>query len=680
MQFLAPIFWIASIALAVPIFLHLTRREVKRPAVFPSVMFLRKIPVHELRRRRIRQLPLLLLRCLAVLLLVAAFAHPVLNSSWLGRESSAESRSTLLLVDNSLSVSRPEVWSQVLSVVREEINGLGDGDEASVVQFGETAAVVWNWDRRRQPLMTAVRNRLKPSFSGTSFSAGLRRATEMLAEASNPRQELCLITDLQANGLDSGDQAGLVIPALTRFRLKAVGEDSPNSYVDQVRLNREVFESEYPYSIQAQVISSSPSRNRLQVALYLEEELIDRRTCDLGDTGKGTVQFSPFALSPGLSRGRILVEGEDTLPEDDVFHFVLERREPFVVTILQGRGAAPVYFQEALSSGRNLPFRVNQVEAISELSVADSPVLVMDNVAIPPSAMRLQSYVEDGGGVIVCPGNDTDASKYSGQWQAILPVALKGREFAHGRLVPFFKIDEANWEHPVLAGVRESLSEVRFYGHWVLDAAQPGQVVARFNNGLPALVESSLGEGRVLVFAASLGRVWSDFPVSNAYLPFWQRMVQYAAGWHPRSAALCVNQVLLREEGAANRAGEWEVLDPRGRRLFALNDKSPRSVLLEIPGQYEIRSERKTDWVAVNSSRLESDLTRLDPAEMMAVLEASREKGPVKEEFFQGEAPQQSLWGLILLCALLLLVVEALLANGIIGSPNSMTTNLRSES
>ena len=66
MQLLAPLFLVGSIALAVPIILHLTRKHVNRPVEFPSLMFLQRVPVREMRKRRIRELPLLLLRCLAI--------------------------------------------------------------------------------------------------------------------------------------------------------------------------------------------------------------------------------------------------------------------------------------------------------------------------------------------------------------------------------------------------------------------------------------------------------------------------------------------------------------------------------------------------------------------------------------------------------------------------------------
>ena len=65
MSFLTPLFLIALAGLAVPVLLHLIQRERKQVVQFPSLMFLRRIPYQSVRRRRIRNWLLLLMRAAA---------------------------------------------------------------------------------------------------------------------------------------------------------------------------------------------------------------------------------------------------------------------------------------------------------------------------------------------------------------------------------------------------------------------------------------------------------------------------------------------------------------------------------------------------------------------------------------------------------------------------------------
>ena len=76
MSFLYPLAWLGALAVAVPIWLHLRRREESRLVQFSAMRFLDDQP--QARRRPLwpRDWPLLLLRLLALLLLVAAFTWP----------------------------------------------------------------------------------------------------------------------------------------------------------------------------------------------------------------------------------------------------------------------------------------------------------------------------------------------------------------------------------------------------------------------------------------------------------------------------------------------------------------------------------------------------------------------------------------------------------------------------
>ncbi len=76
MAFLAPLFFAALATLAIPIVIHLTQRERKQVVEFPSLMFLEKIPYQSVRRRRIRDWPLLAMRMAAIFLIVLAFSRP----------------------------------------------------------------------------------------------------------------------------------------------------------------------------------------------------------------------------------------------------------------------------------------------------------------------------------------------------------------------------------------------------------------------------------------------------------------------------------------------------------------------------------------------------------------------------------------------------------------------------
>ena len=101
MGFLAPIFLAGLAAVAVPIVLHLFRREIAPPVPFTAVRFLQKRTIERQERRRIQDPWLLLLRIAALALLALAFARPYL------RVESKTQPPVVLAVDVSYSMGAP---------------------------------------------------------------------------------------------------------------------------------------------------------------------------------------------------------------------------------------------------------------------------------------------------------------------------------------------------------------------------------------------------------------------------------------------------------------------------------------------------------------------------------------------------------------------------------------------
>ena len=81
MSFLYPAFLVGALAVAIPIVLHLLRRDIAPEVPFTAVRLLHKSPVERAERRRLRDFLLLAARVAALLLLAAAFARPYLRAA-----------------------------------------------------------------------------------------------------------------------------------------------------------------------------------------------------------------------------------------------------------------------------------------------------------------------------------------------------------------------------------------------------------------------------------------------------------------------------------------------------------------------------------------------------------------------------------------------------------------------
>src|SRR5207247_3834963 len=79
MSFLNPFLLFGSLALAIPVLIHLVRREKSEIIRFSSLMFLLKVPKRSIRQQKMKNLLLMALRLLILALLVGAVARQYLT-------------------------------------------------------------------------------------------------------------------------------------------------------------------------------------------------------------------------------------------------------------------------------------------------------------------------------------------------------------------------------------------------------------------------------------------------------------------------------------------------------------------------------------------------------------------------------------------------------------------------
>src|ERR1043166_21086 len=201
-NFLNPLFLFGLGAAAIPVLIHLLTRRKPREVRFPSLDFLAEVNQSEIRRLRLKQWLLLLLRTLAVALLALPPSRPSLQ----GGARGGNAASTLVaLVDVSGSMGAPDGEGRPLTatarrVVESLLATLGPADELLLVPYDRTPRPLSD-----QPLSDAGRLRaaaqaLVPSQSPTRHGAALELAARALQHSHALNRELFWVSDFQRTG------------------------------------------------------------------------------------------------------------------------------------------------------------------------------------------------------------------------------------------------------------------------------------------------------------------------------------------------------------------------------------------------------------------------------------------------------------------------------------------------
>ena len=136
MSFLYPAFLVGALAIAIPIALHLLRRDVAPEVPFSAVRLLQRSPVVRSKRRRLRDLLLLAARIAALLLLAAAFARPYVA----GAAGSSSVR--IVAIDRSFSMGAPGRFAHALDLARRAVDEASPGERVALVAFDQSAEVL----------------------------------------------------------------------------------------------------------------------------------------------------------------------------------------------------------------------------------------------------------------------------------------------------------------------------------------------------------------------------------------------------------------------------------------------------------------------------------------------------------------------------------------------------------
>ncbi len=696
-QFLVPAFLLGLAALAIPILIHLTRRQRAKVVEFPSLMFLERVPFRAESKRRIHHWLLLLLRALAVALVVAAFARPFFTNPAVAAGAGPGPREIVVLLDRSYSMSIGDRWDRALEAARETFQGLGPLDRASLAVFGRNAGVLVRSTSDRERLLSAV-DTLQVSDESTSYGPGLKLAQTILEETDLPAGELVLVGDFQRAGW-TGDE-GVRLPAGTVVTPVVLGGEVPeNRAVARVTLPRQRLEDRDRVTPAARLTRvGGEEEDSAEVVLELEGREVQRQRVALSANGATGVIFEPFNLSQDFTQGAVRFSETDALGPDDVQYFVLSPGRNISVLVLDdaARGAASsLFLRRALEISEDNIFDVDLRTGggLTQADLDDVSVVVVNDRSVPAgnSGTALRSFVQEGGGLLVVTG---ERVRWPGELAELLPGGLtEPADRSPGRVGRLGFLD---YDHPIFEIFRGPRSGdftgARFFRSRDVQGIDPefGSVLARFDDGTVALAEKQVGEGRVLLWTSTLDAFWNDLAQQPVFLPFIHQMVRYASGRTETVEAFTAGQVLdVSDATAMATAGLGEVAEalagleervaftPSGGTKALPPGDGPQFLNLDEQGIYDIRNPGDSDMrplsVAVNVDLAEADLNPLDVEEVVASI-ASRmgdESAPRLESArasrlrLEDQERRQSLWRFLLLIAFVLLGLETVISNRI---------------
>lgn len=667
----------------IPILIHLLNKQKLQIVDFSNVEFLKILQKQKMRKVKLKQWLLLLIRTLAILSMVFAFARPTIEGYFgTGIESHAKT-SVIIVLDNSLSSATKfqgeKALSKIKNKTKEIISFLKKGDDIQIVLPNKNPEILPKIPTRNFTNLSTEVDLLNASDVEGNLSEAILTASELLANSSNLNKEIYVISDLQKNAF--GEK--LKLGEQTKLYFLPVKSATENVSVSDVNLDSQILTKGKKVKVSAKVNNFSP--NLLAdffVQIFINGKRVGHQTLNVAENSSSSVEFIFNLEESGIHEGYIEIPDDALLEDNKVFFSFEVPDKARVLAVTNTKELEPDFLEILLKASENqagiLP-KVISSDLINSENFADYNTVILSNVPeISVSVQsKLKSFVENGGGLVVFLGDRVDIKNYNNGLvkELKLPEILNPLGNA-GQFESYLTLREISFEHPIFEGVfdrkKPTIDSPKFYYAYRLKSKVENDQIMKFSNSDTFLEEISRGKGKVLFFASALNLLWTDLPVKGIFPPLLSRSVSYLSFYKgSEKIAYLTSDSELQFIGTTKEEQiNSSVLTP-SEKIVRINPQLRGSELkltfdqVSEKGFYKfLVNEKPLKSFAVNfpptESNLEflsqSDLENLIDGEFLWVVEDASLEDSILQSRFGFE-----LWKYFLILTLLLLVAETLI-------------------
>jgi hypothetical protein len=671
MNFVYPSFLWASLAIAIPIIIHLFYFRRYKTVFFTNVRFLKEVQEESQSRRRLRNLLVLASRILAILALVFAFAQPFIPGK--NANENAGNHDVSIYIDNSFSMQALSEDVPLIEKAKQRateiISAYQPDDKFQVLST--------DFEGRDQRLLSkedalARVAEIKAGKDVKPLSAVVNRQLQALSSGKGKNRDVYMISDFQRNITDIKTWPDSTVN-WTLIPLQSVQQR--NVAIDSIW-----FEAPLVVPLQANAMIVK-LQNYSDVAV---EDVLLQLSLDGAASPAGTISIEANAVAYDTINLTVQKTGwhqaELTITDypvefDDHYHFSFFVKPS--IKILHVHPGVPNKYVEA--AFKNNEYFVSEPMAVGQLNYAQFKtydlIVCAELVEISSGlAAELAQYVKDGGNLLVFPAGSANIASYNQ-----LATSLNGLSLAPfdqtKRIVSYINYDEFIYKD-VFENRRDNLKLPETQGNFKLARTANSRMeeILRYRDGSMFMAKSQVGSGNFYMCAAPLDQKFSNF-VSNGevFVPMLyrsalsrgqMRLPAYVIG---KDNMVEITNQLSSAEAVYKMKGNGEEFIP--------NQKNIGSKMLLTIGQESIdagvydlyfKPEEVLEKIAFNYDRRESNLSLLneDELETLAGEQAEILSGTKSTDFTQVVGAQSKgtpLWKLFVILTLVFLAVETLL-------------------
>lgn len=678
MMFVYPTFLWALLAIAIPVIIHLFNFRRYKKVYFTNVKFLKELRHESKSKSRLKEILILIARCLAIAALVIAFCQPIITTKNSAVNLGANAVS--IYIDNSFSMDNVQKQGPLLSIARlrakDIVKAYGNADKFQIITNdfeGKHQRLYSNED------VLHIIDEIQISPAVRQLSDVIKRQREFIKTSSAPNKKVYCISDAQRSTFNIEELVNDTSVSTTLVPLTANRVN--NLYIDSCWFDTPLQQKGFIQKLHATIVNTGNSAvNAGSAKLFLNKQQLALASFSIEPASKKEVQFTFECKQSGFNFASIKIDDYPITFDDELF-FAFNSEINIAVTLINGKSMKENKAFESLFKSDSL-FSLSSFneQAIDYGSFKASDIIILNELTDLSSGLysEILKFLNQGGAVLIVPAKSSNQASYNQFLTSLqMPLLIGLDTFT-------LKSDKIEMANKFYTGVFEKMEDrlnlpvINTHFKLSKNSRSNFENILVLQNGDPLLGFNRFKNGLVYLSSAPFSSEGGNMSKHALFVPTIYRMCFNSLKSTPLFYEVNANSVL----NLKNEAGNSNDQPPHIKEINNKADIIPEihtlnnSMFLytrsqiKTPGFYEVFKNTVAVFpLAFNYSRTESNLTCYTPEEITTIIESKLYKhihvmdntdDDITKQI-SNEAQGKKLWKLFILLALTFILIEILL-------------------
>lgn len=677
MQFLYPWFLWGLLAVTLPIIIHLFNFRKYTKIYFTNVKFLKDVHYQSKSKSRLKEILILVCRCLIVAALTFAFSQPFIPKGNSAIPSGKKHVS--IFIDNSFSTNNINKQGPIFEIAknkaREIVNSLGANDKIQIIT-NDFSGKHQRFNTKEDAIQLI--DEIKISASSKLLTNVIGRQTDLLNSSASKNKQIFYLSDFQAStsdllSLKSDSSITINFIPLTPQKIN-------NVYIDTCWFETPMQQKGFIQKLH--VIINNTGDKLIEsgsAKLFLNNVQLAISSFSIQANSKAENVFTFECKKNGINNGKISIEDYPITFDDNLFFSFNASPKINILLINTAANVSSDAFVKMFSSDSLFNFNFCSENNVNYSTLKKSNVLILNELSRFTSGLikEIVNFKNNLGSVIIIPNKQLDLLSYN---ELLKECNLPGINYYDTILVKTEKIETGTgFFDGVFEKTNNNINLPNFKGCFYFQDNIRSNYTKLLTtlNGNSLLSQSKNSNNKNYFFHSPLNVQSSNFTKHALFVPVFYKIcfnslspqpLFYTSGKnifiHTNSEFLDNDKPPTLKEQNSNfeLIPEFKLIENKKHLFLRSTDLNP--------GYYNIvQADSLIGGIAVNFNKIESKLDFISKSQLQEQLKNLNQNNlhllDLEEQEHLAETIQNAdslkLWKLFLILSLIFIVIESLI-------------------